>query len=116
MAWVTQNWDPPCWQVDDAGFTLRIFGVAKVNLLSVLQRVWGRGRGGGRWRRLSGGGWWGSGGQHAHDILVTGGIRAIGQLQVTHLLIQHPDSVDLVDLDRKAANKHTISFSEKQLN
>lgn len=104
MARVTQDWDGPCWQVDDAGFTLRIFGVAKVNLLSVLQRIWGRGRGGGRWRRLSGGGWWGSGGQHTHGILVAGGVGAIGQLQVTHLLIQHPDSVDLVDLDRKAKN------------
>lgn len=103
MAWVTQNWDPPCWQVDDAGFTLRIFGVAKVNLGSVFQRVWSRGGGGGRWRRLSGGGWRGSGGQHTHCILVTGGIGAIGQLQVTHLLVQHPDSVDLVDLGRKAA-------------
>lgn len=102
MAWVTQDWDRPRWQVDDAGFTLRISGVAKVNLRGVLQRVWGRGGGSGRWRRHSGGGWWSSGGLHTHDVLVTGGIGAIGQLQVTHLLIQHPDSVDLVDLDRKA--------------
>lgn len=102
MTWVTQYWDRPSWQVDNAGFTLRISGVAKVNLRGVLQRVWGRGGGGGRWRRLSGGGWWGSGCQHTHDILVTGGIRAISQLQVTHLLIQHPDPVDLIDLERNA--------------
>lgn len=101
MAWVTQDRDRASWHVDDAGFALWIFGVAKVNLLSVLQRVWGRGRGGGR---LSGGGWWGRRGQHTHDILITGGIRAISQLQVTHLLIQHPDSVDLVDLDKKKKN------------
>lgn len=105
MAWVTQDWHRPRWQVDNAGFALWIFGVAKVDLRSIFQRVWGRGRRGGGWGRLSGGGWRGRGGEHTHDVLITGGIGAVSQLQVTHLLVQHPDSVDLVNLDRKAVTK-----------
>lgn len=105
MSWVTQHRNSPSWQIDDLRFAQRIFGVAQIDPLGVLQGVWCRSRGGGRWRRLGGGSWGCSGGQHTQDTLVTGGIRAIGQLQVTHLLIQHPDLVDLVDLSRETSER-----------
>lgn len=100
---VAQDRHAPGRQVDDTGLTEFIFGITQVDRLRVGQRVWRRGRGGGGWGRRGGGRDCGSGrgrcgGLHPQDVLVAGGIGTVDQLQVAHLLVKHPDPVDLVQL------------------
>ena len=99
VSWVAENWDRPCWQVHDLRLTEWVFGVAQVDDVCVGENWRGVLGGGGR-RGLGGGG--GGRGQSGRldpqGVLVAGGVGAVGLLKVTHLLIQHPNLVYLIEL------------------
>lgn len=124
---VTENWHSARGQVDDVGLAEGVLGVTQVEHVS-LGNGWNK-----RERRL-GGLWhpfhWRRGGHfallvrgwvtHAHwhsqFVLEIGGVGAVGVLQVPHLLVEHPQLVDLIELrGGKTTSRDNLSIADTGL-
>lgn len=129
VAGVTEHRHGPRGHVDDVGLAQRVLLVAQVQDIGLRDGRGGRqrGRGGGRGRcglrdplhggrrrqshnfaLLVGGGVAHDGG-HAQFALEVGGVRAVDVLQVPHLLVEHPQLVDLIELRDRGGHQLFVS-------